>query len=226
MNALPMRLHLVLALLGMLAVVPAGAAAVSESLVFPYQRLYELKYQFIALPTDDTSLVQVHLKLQSRRDDLPLLEAWIERGADKIDLPVDKRHDFLNLPLSPQLGQENPLVVTNWPRDAARLKVVFELLRPTGQPHSPQSLLLAMRQANAMISARSRLSKERTPQAVGVTLHAAGEQALEITLVDAAGNERKLIGDSGSLDLSAGDLEASTALTSDTAIDLVLPWFD
>ncbi len=203
----------------------AGATG-EEELSFSYARLYDLKYQFVSLPGDSTSHLRFHLRLQPRHQDLPPLTAYVDWPRQRVELETDQQLNFLRLPLSPQLRQENPRVLTNWPKDSAALGLAMEISPPAGTPLDVAALLLGMEQANAAIRARSRRTAALTPQAVGVTLRAVADEPLVVTLIDADGEIHVMQSDRGKIDLQAADLKTKTEIRIEGELLVVFPWFD
>lgn len=230
---MPSKLHKILLTLtcGLLAF-PASAAtlesqttAAKDSLSYSYARLYDLKYQFVALPGASTSHLHFHLRLQPRQEDLPPLTAYIDWPRQRVELESDPVLNFLQLPLSPQLRQENPRVITNWPKDSAALGLAMEISVPDGKPISPAELLKGMQQANAAISTRSRRPASLTPQAVGVTLRAIPGTQLKVTLVGMDGGEHTMNSEDETINLQAADLESAAELRIEGQLLIIFPWF-
>lgn len=200
-----------------------------EHLSFSYARLYDLKYQFVALPADSTTHLHFHLRLQPRQqsgaDKLPPLTAYVDWPRQRIDLDTNQALNLLGIPLSPQLRQENPRVITNWPMDSAALGLAMEIAIPEGEPVSPTELLTGLQQANAAIRARSRRTAALTPQAVGVTLRAVADEPLVVTLIDADGEIHVMQSDSGKIDLQAADLETTAEIRIEGELLIIFPWF-
>lgn len=200
-----------------------------EHLDFSYARLYDLKYQFVALPAGSTTHLRFHLRLQPRQqtgaEKLPPLAAYVDWPRQRIDLDTNQSLNLLGIPLSPQLRQENPRVITNWPKDSAALGLAMEIAAPEGTSIDRAALLTGLKQANAAIRARSRRPASLTPQAVGVTLRAMPGTQLRIMLLGEDGDEHVIISENEVIDLQEADLESAAAIRIEGELQIVFPWF-
>lgn len=142
------------------------AALAGEFPGFSYRRIYELLYQFEALPEAETSHLEFRARAVHPRG-TPPGKLTIAHG-EPIDVPVDG-YGLFTVPMSPQLAQLNPRVVAE--TDAPlRLGLAILIRLPAEGTPDGEWLLEGIRQANAAIRARSRVDPRLVPQAHGVTL--------------------------------------------------------
>jgi hypothetical protein len=164
-------------------------AAQAKQAEFSYRRLYELLYQFRELPAETTSQLRFAIRLRTLDGNMPdKLDVHIRYGKRRIDVPVDE-FGILDLPFSPQLSNVNAPVVTNQPEGTLDMGLAIVIqTRGTREANNTDldvdAVLNAIRQVNAAMQARSRLSPERTPRAIGITVKFAGDSRGSVIIND------------------------------------------
>jgi hypothetical protein len=140
------------------------------------------------------------------------------------DVPVPVKGDGeIAFPVTPELLDENPVVVTNQPRGSLTLSVTLALRLPAGSRVRVDALEAALAQADALLTGQA--AAGAAPRVVGVEFQFAPDAPGGITLRGA--NERWLVADaSGRLRLMrAGDLDKGvTELEFAARPTLVLPY--
>lgn len=166
----------VLGLLGALffsAVAPAYSAGDVSAGSISYRRVYELLYQFRALPAEQTSRLQFLGRVINPAGQAP--ERLLIQDARAQPVQVD---DFglFDIPISPQLAQLNPRMVGEPAAPILKMGLAI-IIRPAANGVPDLALLKeGVQQTNAAMLARARIAPERVPQAHGVTMRfAAGE---------------------------------------------------
>lgn len=159
----PAILMLLGAALALTGLVPATADGTSLS----YRRIYELLYQFQALPEEQTSHIAFRARVITPVGAPPKM-LRIEHN-EPIDVPVDE-YGLFEIPMSPKLAQLDPRLVPAPETPLMRLGLAILIRLPESGTPDGAWLLEGLRQANAAIRARSRVHPRLVPQAHGVTL--------------------------------------------------------
>lgn len=201
-----------------------GPVQAGDNASWSYTRLYELLYQFQTLPAEQTRDLDFRVRLKSRGtvpDDV--LEVFIQRGERRIPVPVDS-FGILELPISPQLGQENPRVVANWPKRNLGMGLAVLIRQPKNGELDGQWLQDAVMQTNSALLARARVAPERVPQARGVTLMFDPDFKAAVTVQDGKA-ERFDADENGSVNISLNDAGPKATLIIEGELLVIFPWF-
>lgn len=218
-----MKGKLMFGLLGVLllaAGMPAKSADDTSAGSISYRRVYELLYQFRALPAEQTSRLQFLGRVINPNGKTP--ERLLIQ--DERTQPVLVDHfGLFDIPMSPQLAQLNPRMVGE--PAAAILKMGLAIIIRLPAEGVPDLTLLkeGMQQTSAVMLARARVAPERVPQAIGVTLRfAPGEDTAVAILRD--GEWHSITADEeGRVDLPLSELVTEIKLA--TRPQIIFPLF-
>lgn len=151
----------------LLAGIPVEAANDAKSGSISYRRVYELLYQFRALPAEQTSRLQFLGRVINPNGRTP--EQLLIQDERTQPVVVDA-FGLFDIPMSPQLAQMNPRMVGEPPAPILKMGLAI-VIRPPAEGVPDLGLLReAVQQTNAVMLARARVAPERVPQAIGVTL--------------------------------------------------------
>lgn len=198
---------------------PFATAADSTGSI-SYRRVYELLYQFRALPAEQTSQVQFLGRVVNPMGETPD-RLLIQHGDEPIVVPVDA-FGLFDVPFSPQLAQLNPKMIGEPAAPILKMGLAIVIRLPAEGVPDLASLREGVRQTNAVMLAQARVAPERVPQARGVTLRFAEDGATVALLRN--GEWRTLTADKeGRIDLPLDEQIADMQLA--TRPQIVFPLF-
>lgn len=200
----------------------AFAASPENATQFEYRRLYELLYQFVTLPEVSQDMLQFRVRLRDSADpgSAPL-KVYLQRRDSRVAIDTDTL-GILDLPLSPQLSQENPQLIVNRHKTDIALGLVVIIKRPTTFPMTGAWLHSAVAKINLAFRERARVSQNLVPQAHGVTFKFGKRDGNDVQV-----GERILLPDEeGSVNINLDDLPHDAAIKVDGNLLAIFPWFD
>lgn len=220
---------------GVLALLATGtlarpARAADEIAALPYRTLLDGITTFLNVPPEQRDRLALIQALRPDGGNLvtrPLTMTVLAKSG-AIDVPVAEDNSFA-LPLSEQLKDENPTVVTNQPKGTLSLQVGVRILLPQATHYGYSEFALGIAQANAMTkrfagmlwlfskTADSLILRFRRPERQMLRI-AASDGALTL-IADDSGTifvrlDKKLAEENPMMELSEPALDALPALSS------------
>lgn len=151
----------------LLAGMPAEAANDVGAGSISYRRVYELLYQFRALPAEQTSRLQFLGRVINPNGETP--KQLLIQDERTQPVMVDA-FGLFDIPMSPQLAQLNPRMVSQPPAPILKMGLAIVIRLPAEGVPDLALLREGVQQTNAVMLAKARVAPERVPRSVGVTL--------------------------------------------------------
>lgn len=145
----------------------AAAANDAEPGSISYRRVYELLYQFRALPVEQTNRLQFLGRVINPNGNTP--EQLLIQDERTQPVIVDA-FGLFDIPMSPQLAQLNPRMVGEPPATILKMGLAIVIRLPAEGMPDLALLKEGVQQTNSVMLARARVAPERVPQATGVTM--------------------------------------------------------
>lgn len=195
-------------MLGLLAALlltgtPTQAANDAKPGSISYRRVYELLYQFRALPAEQTTRLQFLGRVINPNGKTP--ERLLIQDERTQPVVVDA-FGLFDIPMSPQLAQMNPRMIGEPPARILKMGLAIVIRPPDEGVPELAELKEAVQQTNAVMLARARIAPERVPQAVGVTLRFPPADGTSVALLRDGEWQSLDADETGRLDLELDEL--------------------